>query len=373
MAKFIRIILAALLPMLVPSCSDDIPGTGDKPQVSRTVLVYMIATNNLSGYSRTDIEEMVTGMSQVATTGGSLLLYEVSYDAYPTLYSITPDGKQAIKTYSPDTRSTTVERMAEVLADTRALAPADSYGLVLWSHADGWVKMLEPESVIYYDRAIRPLDFGIDYDSKMPITDLAKAIPDGMLDFIYADACYMGCIEIAYQLREKTRYYISSPTETMANGMPYDQNVPCFFELEPNLVQACKNTYDYYASRGSYATISLVDCEKLDTVADICRAIHQGSGQKQVDTDELQCYNRNSRPVFFDFLQYTSLLASQPQADSLYTATNEAVIYKAATDRFSTITIQPENYSGLSTYVLGASPANEQYYTTLDWYDKIYN
>ena len=133
-----------------------------------------------------------------------------------------------------------------------------------------------------------------------------------------------------------------------------------------------ENTYNYYASRGSYATISLVDCSKLEPIAEVCHKIHQKTNVTAT-TDGLQYYNRNSKPIFFDFLQYTKSLATQQEAEDLYNTTCNAVIYKAATTKFSSLTIDPDNYSGLSTYILGTSPTNEYYYTTLDWYDRVYN
>ena len=87
----------------------------------------------------------------------------------------------------------------------------------------------------------------------------------------------------------------------------------------------------------------------------------------------MQCYNRASRSTYFDFFQYTSLLASPQQATELYDIANQLVPYKAATAKFLTINIDPDHYSGLSTYIMGtASDFNEQYYTTLDWYKRIY-
>lgn len=370
--KHLKSLLILTLSLIITSCSSDEPSPNGG-SASRTVLVYMVASNSLSGYADRDINEMMDGIAEVENRNCHLLLYETTYDEYPVLYEIKNSNgkatKNVIKTYASDIRSTTVQRMSEVMSDTQKYAPAESYGLVLWSHASGWVRTLEQESI-----RISPKDYGDDYGHSMSITDLASALPDGMFDFIYADVCYMGCIEIAYQLRDKTDYYISSPTEMMATGMPYDKNTPCFFEKTPNLVKACRNTYEHYASSGSYVTISLVDCSKLDTIAGLCRQIHANpGGGTTVPIDELQSYNRNSKSVFFDFLQYTSLLAVGQQADDLYKLTNDAVIYKAATPTFLSLAIDPDHYSGLSTYILGtASRINEQYYTTLDWYKDIY-
>lgn len=367
-----KIILYATLFLLpVTSCDNNIslPQEDIEPH---TVLVYMIATNSLSVYAQDDIEEMIEGVAMANSPGSHLLLYEATYNDAPSLYEIaTINGttkKHLIKKYSSDIRSTEIKRMSEVIADMQSYAPADKYGLVLWSHATGWLRTLEKDYT-----TTRPLDFGDDYGHTMSITDLANAIPDNTFDFIYADACYMGCVEIAYQLRNKTRYYISSPTETLAWGMPYEKNIPCFFESNINLVQACQNTHDYYATQGSYSTISLVDCSMMEEIANLCRQIHSTS-DTQVVPGNIQCYNRNSRHVFYDFLQYTTILASPQQAKELYEMTNKTVIYKAATPKFGDITIDAENYSGLSTYIPGtASTVNEKYYKTLDWYNKIYN
>lgn len=389
MRLIIKILLITLFVGIAQSCDED-PTQSKENTTSRTILVYMIATNSLSNYAEYDIDEMMEGIATIDNEDCHLLVYEVNYDIEPTLYEITQtDGiatKETIKTYSSDIKSTTIERMSEVIEDTRNLAPADSYGLILWSHATGWVRTLESSTATGWNRTldsnssiqterIRPTDFGEDYGTTMTIDELASAIPDSMFYFIYADACYMGCIEIAYQLRNKTNFYISSPTETMVTGMPYDENIPCFFENTPNLVQACQNTYNYYASRSSYATISLVDCSKLEIIADLCQQIHANpQSEETIQIEEIQYYNRNSQPVLFDFLQYTTMLASQEQAGELYTLTNQAVIYKAATSSFLSININPDNYSGLSTYIMGVSSSiNEQYYMTLDWYNKVYN
>ena len=373
--RFYATLASTILLLTVVSCSNDNEPTIKPDGPSRTILVYMVATNSLSDNVADDIEEMMQGMTAVEGDDCHLLVYEANYNADPMLYEITSaNGKASIsplKTYQTTTSSASVERMSEVISDAVATAPAESYGLVLWSHATGWVRVLESASKS--SGTVRPADFADDNGQWMTISDLARAIPDGLFDFIYADACYMGCIEIAYQLRDKANYYIASPTETLSPGMPYDENIPCLFGDLNSLTQACQNTYNYYESRGSYATISLTDCSQLDEIAELCRQIHLNPADVTVPIEELQCYNRNTRSVFFDFLQYTQLLATSEQSSALYNLTNQAIIYKAATKRFDTITIDPDNYSGLSTYILGTSPINEQYYTTLEWYDKVYN
>ena len=43
------------------------------------------------------------------------------------------------------------------------------------------------------------------------------------------DACYMQSVEVIYQLRDRTDYFIGSPTEIPGPGAPYEAVVPALF------------------------------------------------------------------------------------------------------------------------------------------------
>lgn len=397
MKNKLTIMLALLLPLpFMVACGDDDgidelldPGTesDNVEQCKRTVLVYMVASNSLgsNGYDSDDIAEMKQAMSEYTTGECRLLLYHAVYNSAPTLTEIKNDGAGSYQTDTlvtyPSTSqaSVTRDRVSQVIADAMEYAPAEDYGLILWSHATGWARSLT-KSVA----TIR--DFGEDSGATMPIDSLADAIPDNAFSFIYADACYMGSIEVAYQLRNKTDYFVGSPTEIPAYGMPYDQNIPCFFEDEPNLTQACENTYTFYRDLESIdglseeyvalyrsVTISLVDCSMLEEIASVCRQIH-ATAQAVTSLSSIQHYHLTKPHFLYDFKQYTDLISS----DDTLTATfdsllEQMVIYKACTTSlFGLLTIDEDNYSGLSTYIMGTgSDTNEEYYTTLDWYNDV--
>ena len=47
------------------------------PEVgSRTVLVYIVADNNLSSFAKEDVEEMIAGMESVDLSSSNLLVYQ---------------------------------------------------------------------------------------------------------------------------------------------------------------------------------------------------------------------------------------------------------------------------------------------------------
>ena len=58
----------------------------------------------------------------------------------------------------------------------------------------------------------------IPFSSGIEIADLPGAIPMH-LDFIIMDACLMGCVEVAYELRDKCDILIFSPTEILSSGI----------------------------------------------------------------------------------------------------------------------------------------------------------
>ena len=357
---------------LCSSCNNE----KDEPEViaKRTVVVYMVATNSMSGQDNTDIAEMKAALSNYYRGDCRLILYRVSYNQAPQLLELSCKNDMVstvtLKTYGDEqSASVTKQRFSEVMADVKAFAPSVDYGLVLWSHAAGWANSL-PKSV-----GVRPRYFGIDYNETMPIDSLAEAIPADMFSFIYADACYMGGIEVAYQLRNKTRYFVGSPAEIPYDGMPYDITIPLFFEDNVSLPKICDKVYEYYRNTTSGVALSIVDCAKLDALAAVCRDIHSTAKELESVAD-LQYYNRapiTSVRLFYDFGQYTRMISDDDSlVEKFKVALDDAVIYKISTPTVFGITINADTFSGLSTSIYGTNSAdNDAYYEKLDWYRDV--
>ena len=357
---------------LCSSCNNE----KDEPEViaKRTVVVYMVATNSMSGQDNTDIAEMKAALSNYYRGDCRLILYRVSYNQAPQLLELSCKNDMVstvtLKTYGDEqSASVTKQRFSEVMADVKAFAPSVDYGLVLWSHAAGWANSL-PKSV-----GVRPRYFGIDYNETMPIDSLAEAIPADMFSFIYADACYMGGIEVAYQLRNKTRYFVGSPAEIPYDGMPYDITIPLFFEDNVSLPKICDKVYEYYRNTTSGVALSIVECAKLDALAAVCRDIHSTAKELESVAD-LQYYNRapiTSVRLFYDLGQYTRMISDDDSlVEKFKVALDDAVIYKISTPTVFGITINADTFSGLSTSIYGTNSAdNDAYYEKLDWYRDV--
>jgi hypothetical protein len=63
----------------------------------------------------------------------------------------------------------------------------------------------------------------------MELADFANAIPY-KLDFIIFDACFMGSVEVCYELKDKAEYIVASPTEILSPGFVYSSMMQHLFK-----------------------------------------------------------------------------------------------------------------------------------------------
>lgn len=359
------------------------PGPPDPPvpQIPhRTVLVYMLADNNLgtiNGFDRKDLTEMKNGVQNGALNGGRLLVYYnrpfTTSGNPPQLLEITPEGEKVLKTYSddPDLYSVETGRMRQVLADVKSLAPAEDYGMIFWGHATAW--MTHPEDM---DAVPTPRSYGNDRDKWMSLSSLGKALEGEHFSFLYFDCCLMGTVEIAYELRGLTPVIAASPTEVEGEGMPYHLNIPEFFATgTPDIIGAATNTYTYLSEKGLHSQMVVVDTSGLDALADASRDIFATLTEYPADLYSVQALSqpfnpldpvyRTTRPVY-DMADYMRVIgAGHPDLLAAWQeAFDRCILYKATTARdFTGIAVR--TYGGLGSFII--KKAEE---TTYRGYDK---
>jgi len=242
-------LLMSLVLMLVSACSDDKDPTPTPPEIGeeRTVLVYWVGDNakgDLSYYAMSDFNEMVEGMAGVDASKYNLLVYSELKNDVPHLIHVSKvSGKvvaDTIKTYEEQNPlDKTV--MSGVISKVVSEYPAKSYGLVMASHADGWMEASSSANSTRH--------FGDYRGTQLNITDLREVLEDAPhLEFILFDACYMQTIEVAYELRNCADYIIGSPSEIPGPGAPYQKVVPFFFHSSDPAGNIASAYYDYYGN-----------------------------------------------------------------------------------------------------------------------------
>lgn len=381
MKHFLSAITAVFCMIALTACHKDTPDPVP-PTASRTLLIYMVATNNLSSNAELDLSEIMEGTGHDDVDKNSrTLVYLRAYYNKPALVEVKRDSITGVvdvitlKTYSASPVSTEPQRISEVVADMQRYAPADDYGLVLWSHALNW----EPSKYWFgTDNGDKPADA---LAAHCDIPALASAIPDQLFSFIWADCCYMGSIEVAWELRSKCSTFVAYPTEVMGTGCPYQLIIPCLMKRgTPDITGAAQKFFDHYDSQyGIYrsATIAVISTENLSAVAQAARVILSAPAENASLEGVLNYARKDSGPTvpYYDFKGYMQRMSASSDAYlNFCNALDMAIIYKAATPKFyNTITIPREDFSGLSVHhFTDDSSATNNYYKTLAWHNAIY-
>jgi hypothetical protein len=173
----------------------------------------MAADNDLDADALADIEEMKQGFSE---KDANLIVFVDPLDEVPYLLKIGAGKETRIKSY-PELNSADSVILKQIIQEVIGLYPAPEYGLILWSHGTSWLPA-----------GTQLRSFGKDSGKEMNLPDLADALPV-KFNFILMDACLMGSVEVAYELKDKTDFIIASSTETIADGFPYDKIIPELF------------------------------------------------------------------------------------------------------------------------------------------------
>ena len=342
----------------------------------KTVLLYMVANNNLSNDAENSISRLQNGY--IPAEEGNLLVYKHCAGMDPVLLHIKKGEEGTVVADTayrfPPRVSATKSALTQALNVTQALFPADSYGLILWSHGTGWIPPLASSSSAAQEvsGSAPQRTFGLDGKVELEIRDLAQAIPY-KLSFMLMDACFMGGIETAYEVKDSVDYYIGSPAEILTESFPYHKIMQHIFKSTPDYAAVCREYYDYYNAKSGAersATVALMDCSKLAEVAEVAKRVFDQYGERiaSLDLSLLQPYFRgSSSKYFYDLKDLVDAIADASLSAEFAAALERAVPYKASTPYFIELPIR--SFCGVSTYVPG-NPADTKladYYKQYKW------
>ena len=405
--RYIVALCAAALTVL-PSCSKVEPKDVVFEEKEKTVLLYFASHNNLYPDAASNISKIIQGY---VPSDGNIVLYCNNFDlsskqmkdTLPVLVNICRNKKGDVQI---DTiykfsyiNSCTKNQMKSVLNITKTICPARHYGLVLWSHGTGWLPAgyykthafdsSSDESVMYsHQRSRFPAppggvdpyahmvkSFGSELGVEMSVFDIQEAVGDTHFDFIAMDACFMGGIEIAYQLKDCCDYFIGSPAEILTDSYPYDTVIEKMYNADYTGVS--KAVYDYYnAQSGEYrsVTIATVKCSELDVVATEAKALFADYRDDipALDVTLVQRYFRYDDHWFFDLKDFLDNLCGTSETAAFTAALHNAVIAKYTTGKMINLDIDPAKFCGLSTYI----PDYEEqelitYYQKYAWNEEV--
>ena len=386
----------------------------------KTLLLYSAGYNSLRSYLLDDIKDLKEGWLPGGDCNDDVLLVyshtPKSNGAYatpttPYLIRLYKDKNgiavcDTLLTYPESTISASPQQLNTVLSYVRDNFTSGSYGMIFSSHATGYlpsgyytnpngytfrksammrsrgipspVPYIEPDfdpslpmvKSIGQDQ-VGPSNDRVSYE--MELTDFAEAIPM-KLDYILFDACLMGGIEVAYELRGKCGQVGFSQAEVLAEGFDYKTLTQHLLLAEvPYPMGVCRDYFTQYdIQSGVYrsATISLVDCDKVDPVAEVCRDIFSAhrDGLASIDHETVQRYYRGSKHWFYDLESIARKAgATEEEIARLQNALDQCLLYKGHTPEFMS-EFRIDIFSGFSMYLPchGSAELNK-FYRTLQW------
>lgn len=343
--------------LFIFSCSKeiDIP----LPQ-GRTILVYLAGDNNLSPEVKDMHAALMKGWNP--KIGGSLVIFADRKDSSPVLIKLEHRNNKivadTVRRYNLE-NAASPELLRQVIADTKELVPGESYGMVLFSHATGWLPEKAFQNPARWGAGlddsplIVPRSIFDDRGREMELVDFAAALPDGMFEFMAFDMCFMSSVETAYALRNKTKYLLAAAPEILSPGFTplYATSLDLLYKPQADLEGFAQSFYDYFNGLdGQYqsAAISVLRTSGMESLVALTREIAPSLHQDQID--QVQYYDRYGKPhVFFDFGDYLRIAATPAQATKLDELLSETVIFKLNTPKL--INIDITKHSGLSVYI----------------------
>ena len=376
------------------------PSRSVSQEVRRVMILVSAGYNSLSTYLTEDIQELSdgSGLPQGKNRSTDVLMVlsrlpkstgDYNTESAPVLFRMYKDAdgqvvRDTLLRWSGTTPLASTATLAEALEFIRDRFPAKSYGMVFSSHASGWLP------VGYYDdpskfesslqqqpgsrslRAWNPaatvfpaLDpypavksigqdkMGTKTASEMELKAFVEAIPM-QLDYLLFDACLMGCVEVAYALRDKAAVVGFSQTEVLADGFDYTTIASKLLGPEPNPIAVCRDYYAQYENASDYpcATVSVIYPNKMDQLAAVCKELFAKyrTTIRLLPGNRVQGYFRFDRHYFYD-LQDILQKAGMTDAENerLQAALDACIAYKAATPTF--LSIQIQRFCGLSMYL----------------------
>lgn len=398
-----RLLYLCVAIAMLASCSNEIPEQEEATFNGRTILVYLVANNasdvKLDKYLKTNIVWMYQNMATDSDSCRLLVYYRPSQNdgliAEPSILEFISDGKghingrsalsteefsdvfgeaTVLKTYieTEGYNATDPEVMAQVFRDMQTAAPSNSYGLIFGSHASGWMPASATVSRAFGD------DDG--YSINIPeLRDvLTNSFASGNLDFILLDACMMGSVEVAYELRNVADYCIASVMETSASGFPYHRMFHYLSDTDVDYQRICTAFTDYY--QGGWGTCAAIDCSRLDNLADAVAGELQNHAAdiSTLDYQNIQQYGASSyRNFSFDIGDFFRQLNGGTIPASIQTALDQAVIAKSCiSGKYSYLPeVDADRFCGIGMFFpeyTGVRSSWEDYYrTSISWYQAV--
>ena len=386
-----------LLSMMLASCSREPISLTVKPDVvakgdtaRRTLLVYMMAENNLNGFAALDVAEIVEAVPAVSSDSRIFVYVDDVNHPMLTQYFCMTNGEVGNSNhvlFTNDVCSSDTATLGKVLDYILKDYPTEELDMIMWSHGSGWLRgpvNAAPQRSIGIDNGNNSYSNTITKTIEIEeLAALLKRLPV-KVDRLMFDACFMQCVESSYALRGAAEWIIASPAEIPGNGALYSTLVPCFFHSD-GPIEIIDSYIKAYENEPAGAVLSAVCTKKMQGLADMTYSyvIKYMNVDKMPDMEDVFAYlpgdvyaSDNSYPSFYDM---NALMLKFLRADEYVRwreAYDKAVVYAAASPRWDSLSCGRLTYDvfacgAMSAYVPQRNSRNEKFlddFKTTEWY-----
>lgn len=400
------------------SSDDDNGNSPEKPDVSQTLIMYWPWTGNktatddgLTSYFRNNLSDLKQGIINNGDIEKEQKIVVLFSDS-PTstkLFELVKKGNKieenTIKTYN-NLKFGNSTGLTTVLKDIKNYTKTEKYAMVYGGHGMGWV----PKSVANMTRATmsyaskdglrkknvtislpkfsktRYIGSSSDLDYVLDISEVNEGISNAgiKLQYLLFDDCYMANAETAYMLRGVTDHLIASTCEVMAYGMPYQKMYKHMHGANPNYNEMTNEFYNFYSNYSEpYGAISVIDCSKIEALANVMRNINSKYTFNEAYRDKVQVLDgidkgphNTGMHIFYDINSYVQYLyPSAIDLQSFKSALSSAVIANRYTSQVYSFLFgtgyyinMNNNNSGMTISDITNFPISKRKVTTTTWW-----
>ena len=200
---------------------------GEENFLEWAFLVYISGDNDLYEYAVNELNELLS-----INSSGIAILFDGALNNDSKLYilnnSITTIEKNELNMGSNST-------LEEFILYAQEILRAKNYAIEFWGHGNGWAGTCLDKSS----------------SDVLEIDEIKRALENKNISIIIFSSCNMGCIEVAYALRNCSQYMLASPAAMLATGLPHER---IFARGFGDVEEVCGVIYEEYMSYYSYAS-----------------------------------------------------------------------------------------------------------------------
>ncbi|MHC4268924.1 MAG: clostripain-related cysteine peptidase [Planctomycetota bacterium] len=292
-----------------------------------TVICYLAGDNFLDWFMKENIKELIKAGSSnsvsvlalLDTTDDDTKVFEFNKDdlvRIPTRIVKYSWTESELNTGDPQT-------FIDYASWAVREYPAKKYFIILGGYGEGWIGLMHDMNNGQGDIDVLSLN-ELDYALKKITKEINDINGKETIDILGLDACYMGMLEIMYQIKDYADYLVSSENEEALDGWPYDKLVESIIEnpemdglyLSSSIVDTYLDSVKGSPSKMSNVlTLSVVNlkfigkiAEEIDILASLLLKMRKESPRKLAFTEKITNKFHISAHIAGKYVPYSVLI-----------------------------------------------------------------